>query len=95
MVVCWYLAWCARAHAYTLCRLTLDLFCSHCRYDLACIDYFRMLFSYMLKSSTPEVVEQSKDDFNKGLYLRRIENLVWLVQKAVSVTERVEAMCTV
>jgi hypothetical protein len=35
-------------------------------------------------------VESLADSFNTGLYKRRMENLVWLMKKAIVVVARVE-----
>lgn len=49
-----------------------------------------MLFSYMLKTTTPETVEALANSFNRGLYMRRLDNLAWLVKKTLAILERLD-----
>jgi hypothetical protein len=60
------------------------------QFELALVDYARMLFSYMLKDATPQSVKAAANDFNRGLYTRRMECLVWLVTRTRAAVESLE-----
>eukprot|EP01147_Barroeca_monosierra_P004195 gene4195-6541_t len=51
-------------------------------YRIAAIDYIRKLISYNLKDASPVEVERIKDEINRGMYIRRMDTLEWLLKKA-------------
>ena len=47
----------------------------------------RMLLGYSLKTASPGEIDKIKDEMNRGMYIRRVGCLKWLLQKAASVLD--------
>eukprot|EP00041_Stephanoeca_diplocostata_P012965 m.220713 g.220713 ORF g.220713 m.220713 type:complete len:450 (+) comp19167_c2_seq21:107-1456(+) len=62
--------------------------------DIVALDYFRMLFSYMLKSATLQTLIDNKEKFNRGQYIRNLDNLAWMVRKALTCVRNVKSKYT-
>ena len=45
----------------------------------------------MLKDATPQSVADAAGDFNRGLYTRQMDSLVWLITRTRTAVENLEA----